>query len=425
MSDLRTPTAARPADQANGELLTRVQRLRLDNQLGQRSGGGGGASWLPWVLCVLLAVTWAGVAIRSYRNAPDEAAPVAAAPAGGSAADGSSAQTVESGTIQLEVKGYLVPAQQIAVSPIDVGGRIVELNVVEGKRYEKGEVLARIESQSYDAARDEAAAMLASAVQRRDAAQQRLADLQGDENPPPGSVRDLEIKQLEAQIREADAQQQKAQDEVTRLEQVARARSGREWVQAQIDVAAAAARKAKLETDLTLLKKGARPERIKAAEAEVSAAEADVKAAEARLTQAQWRVDNCTIRAPITGTVLTKKAELGNLVNPMAFGATSGAVCDMADLADLEADLEIPERDIAKLKVGQPCRVRADAFPDRIYQGRLDRIMPIANRAKSIVNVRVKVKLPDGEVPGTYLKPEMGAVVSFLPMQSDEPKPAN
>jgi multidrug resistance efflux pump len=100
----------------------------------------------------------------------------------------------------------------------------------------------------------------------------------------------------------------------------------------------------------------------------------------------------------------------------MAFSASTsggGAVCDMADLADLEVDLEIPEREISKLKVGQPCRVKADAFPDRTYDGVLDRIMPIANRAKSIVNVRVKVKLKD-EKPGTYLKPEMGAVVSFL-----------
>jgi multidrug resistance efflux pump len=141
-----------------------------------------------------------------------------------------------------------------------------------------------------------------------------------------------------------------------------------------------------------------------------------VGAAEARLVQSKWRLDNCVIRAPITGTALSKKAELGNLVNPQAFAGGNGSVCEMADLADLEVELEIPERDIGKLKAGQPCRVRADAFSDRVYAGKLDRIMPIANRAKSIVNVRVKVQLPAGEVPGTYLKPEMGAVVSFLPM---------
>jgi multidrug resistance efflux pump len=426
MSDPRTPTADRPAEPANGELLHRVRQIRLDDQLGRKSGGGGGTSWLPWVLCALLALAWAGVAIRSYRNAPQQDTS-AAAPTGGTAAtpSGSSTPAPEAGAIQVEVKGYLMPARQIAVSPIDVGGRIVELNFVEGGRYEQGFVLAKIDPSSYVAARDEASALLAAARQRQAVAVQRSADLQGNANPPPGSVRELEIKQLEAQIREADAQQRKSQDEVTRLEQLAGARSGREWVQAQIDVSAAVARRVKLETDLTLLKKGARPEKLKAAEAELAATEADVMAAEARLTQAQWRVDNCTIKAPITGTVLSKKAELGNLANPMAFSASTsggGAVCDLADLSDLEADLEIPEREISKLKVGQPCRIRADAYSDRVYEGRLDRIMPIANRAKSIVNVRVKVKLPAGEIPGTYLKPEMGAVVSFLPMTEAEKK---
>ena len=128
--------------------------------------------------------------------------------------------------------------------------------------------------------------------------------------------------------------------------------------------------------------------------------------------QAQWRFDNCTIRAPISGTVLSKAAEVGKLVNPMAFSG-GGAICDMADLSDLEVELEIPEKDIVKLKVGLPCTVRADAYSDKTYQGRLDRIMPIANRAKNIVLARVKVTLPAGEIPGTFLKPEMRAVVSF------------
>jgi multidrug resistance efflux pump len=425
MSDTRTPAAPQSAE-ANGELLGRVQQIRLDNQLGRQSGRGGGASWLPWVLCVLLALAWAGVAVRSYKNAPkDDSSAGQSGSAGQGGSGGSSAPATEAGTVQVEVKGYLTPARQIAVSPIDVGGRVVELNIVEGQRCEKDFVLARLDPASYLAARDESVAMLAMSRERRDGARQRLADLQGIENPPPGSVRDLEIKQLEAQIREAEAQREKSQDEVTRLERVPGARSGREWVQAQLDLSGAVARKAKLETDLTLLKKGARPEKLKAAEAELAAAEADIKASEARLAQAQWRLDNCTIKAPITGTVLSKKAEIGNLANPMAFSASTsggGAICDLADLADLEVDLKVAEREIGKLKVGQPCRIKSDAYPDRPYTGRLDRIMPIANRADNTVNVRVKVKLADGEVPGTYLKPEMGAVVSFLPMTEAEKK---
>src|SRR5262249_13464581 len=129
--------------------------------------------------------------------------------------------------------------------------------------------------------------------------------------------------------------------------------------------------------------------------------------------KALWRLDNCTIRAPVSGTILTKKAELGNLVNPLAFNASSGTVCEIADLSDLEVELDITERDVPKVIKGMPCRIRAEAFPDRVYGGKVDRLMPIANRAKGALPVRVKVTVPKNE-EGVYLRPEMGAVVAFL-----------
>jgi multidrug resistance efflux pump len=411
MSDTRTGSA-RPADHANGELRNRVQQLRLDNQLGAKTGSGG-ASWLPWTLCAFLALTWAGVAVRSYRAAPHDSAAVAeptTSPGTKTTASAATASpTTEAGTIQLEVKGYLVPAQQIAVSPIDVGGRLIELNFVEGTRYPEGYVLAKIDAQSYEAARNESAAMLVAAKQRREAAEQKLAEMT--------NIRTAEIEQVKAQIAEADALKVLAEADYTRLMNSPTSRQERD--KALADRRTTVARLDKLRADLEILERG-RPAKIEAAKADVDAAKADVKAAEARLAQAEWRVKNCTIKAPITGTVLSKKAEMGNLVNPMAFSASTsggGAVCDMANLADLEADVKIPERDISKLKVGQPCRIRTDAYPNHVYDGRLDRIMPIANRSDNTVIVRVKVKLPDGEEPGTYLKPEMGAVVSFLHMR--------
>lgn len=416
------PTAtARPAPAVNGELVHRVQQLRLDNQVGAgaKAARGGGASWLPWVLCALLAFAWAGYAIRGYRNAPPAPAGEPAAPAAATTASmtSSTAAAVVPGTIQLEVKGYLVPAQQIAVSPIDVGGRVVELNVVEGKLFKKGDVLARLEDTAYKAQVAEAQASLASAVKRLDATKMRLHALL------PESVRQVEKIQVEAELREAEAQRDRVQDQVDRLTRLGGgAASEQELRQSRFDLLGAAARVGRLKASLEILNEGPRKEQVAAAEADVRAAEAEVKVGEARLVQAQWRLSNCVITAPIDGTVLTKRAELGNLVNPMAFSASTsggGAVCDMANLADLEVDLEIPERDIGKVVVGQRCRIKADAYADRVYAGRLDRIMPIANRAKSIVNVRVKITLPAGEVPGTYLKPEMGAVVSFL---ADEKK---
>src|SRR5262249_8373972 len=126
----------------------------------------------------------------------------------------------------------------------------------------------------------------------------------------------------------------------------------------------------------------------------------------------QWRLDNCVVRAPVTGTILTKKAEEGNIVNPVAFNI-SASLCEMADLSDLEVDLNIQERDIANVFKGQKCKLRPEAFPKREYDGFVSRLMPIADRAKGAVPVRVKVLVPREE-EGKFLKPEMSVTVSFF-----------
>ena len=94
-------------------------------------------------------------------------------------------------------------------------------------------------------------------------------------------------------------------------------------------------------------------------------------------------------------------------------GGVSTNLCDIADLRRLEVDLEVNERDIAKVRLDQICRIKPDAFPDRTYEGYVERMMPIANRAKSVVPVRIKVGPRDDETQGQYLKPEMGVTVTF------------
>ena len=144
----------------------------------------------------------------------------------------------------------------------------------------------------------------------------------------------------------------------------------------------------------------------------VAAAEAEVREAEADLVKARWRLDNCKIRAPIDGTILKKNAEEGNLVNPIAMNG-SYSLCDLADLSDLEVELTIEERNISKVIPGQKCKVRTDAYPERVYEGVVSRLMPIADRNKAAIPVRVKVTVPREE-EGIYLKPDMTAMVSFL-----------
>jgi HlyD family secretion protein len=418
---------------ANGEMLNRVQALRLDGaNAAVKATSGGGASWLPWVLSLFLAVTWAGIGIKEYKGAGTIRQSFTRAPAGGTpnpsptpapgggAASASAGPAVAPGSVVVAQKGVLIPTQQIAVSPIEVQGRLVELNVVEGKLFKKGDILAKIDDVSYRAQFAESEAMTAGTKMRLEMARQRLAELD------PKSVRPVELEQAKAQLDETKAAQQRAKEELDRLTTVVKSGGGglstRELQQAEADVRTADARVSQMQSALTILTEGPRKERLRAAEAEILAAEADYRASQARLTQAKWRLDNCVITAPIDGTVLSKKAELGNLVNPLAFAATSGSVCDIANLAEMEVDMDIPERDIEKVFPGQRAKVVPDAFKTREYAAVVDRIMPIADDSKSVIKIRVKVMLPPGEVPGTFLKPKMSVVASlFAPDEKKNP----
>jgi multidrug resistance efflux pump len=388
--------------ESSATLRDRVESLRLPSEVDDPRRASR-SSWLPWALCLLLAAGTASLAWRVYTGrVTGEKAPAGttAAPAAASAAP--SQQPVQSGqppgapvaagALVLESKGYIIPAHLISVSPIEVGGRITDLFVEEGKRFRKGDILAVLDRTGYEQEALEATGMLR-------AAEARAAELTEKEQ-----IRD--VQKATADLREAESKVRQAKLDYERnlnLPDAAQAKSDKE--RAEMEFRAAEQRAASLRSSLEMIS-----DRLKAKQA---AALADVVSANARLDKAKWRLDNCTIRAPIHGTILTKKAELGNLVNPLAFGATSGLVCEMADLADLEVELDITERDVSKIQKGMPCRIRAEAYPDRVYEGYVDRLMPTANRAKGAVPVRVKIKVAKEE-EGVYLKPEMGAVVAFL-----------
>jgi multidrug resistance efflux pump len=380
---------------ANGAptLTDRVKELRLAGKLDVPKVAGG-TNWLPWLLCVLLAVGWAGFGIKWYRGSPaktNEPPPdsAAASPGGNSAARGETSDD----TVALEVKGYLIPTQSIAISPIDVAGRVVELNIEEGMRFKKGDVLAKIDSTPY-------AAQLAEAKANMLAAKARWVETKVGSRPE-------EIDQALAEVEDAKAQLEQYRREWARFQaQKTLSITAHDYEQAEAAYLTAKKRVDAKQKAFDLVKLGPRQERKDAAEAEF-------EAAEARLKQAEWKLENCTIRSPVTGVILTKKAEMGSLINPVV-GGVSTNLCDIANLRKLEVDLEVNERDISRVKLDQACRIRADAYPTRDYEGYVERMMPTANRAKSIVPVRIKVVPRDDETQGQYLKPEMGVTVTFL-----------
>lgn len=399
---------------ANGSGLAtiseRVKGLRLsESRAPSRSGGAG--SWIPWLLCLLMAFTWASFAIRAYRSgglaavvgnvpAPTTAAPNVTAPS----AERPKVAPMESapGEMVLTVKGTVLAAHQIQVSPIEVSGRIEELYIEEGKSFKKGQPLARLDQTPFKADLKEAEAALGMA-------KARLAELK---NSLP-----LEIEQAKAQLDEAIALREQYKRDFERYQKLGRNAAEREYDQARFSYETQVARVKQMEAALKLAE-GPRQQRI-------ASAEAEVMQAQARFDRAQWRLNNTIIVAPVDGVILTKRAEIGNLVNALAMNAALNAgICDMADLTDLEVDLEVQERDIRKVFVGQDCAVVADAYPEWRYHGRVDRIMPIANSSKAIIPVRVKVRVPRKE-EGLRLRPQMGAVVSFYnrqaPPETDTP----
>jgi HlyD family secretion protein len=380
---------------ANGPptLKDRVKELQLGDQLGKGTGKGSSTTWLPWMLCILMAIAWGGFGIHYYRSGGAESGK--GDPNAGKAK--AVAPVIGAGEIVLESKGYLIPSHSIPISPIDVAGRVITLNIEEGKKFRKDDVLAVIDSTRYKAEVAEAKAQV-------EASKSRLAELTG--------ALVYEKQQAEAELAEAKAQL--AKDEL-------------EYQTAQSTLSGAVA---KLEIGLLRKKMDATKEHLRVMEIKneltksasreqrITAAQHDKLAAEARLQRAQWSLDNCTIKAPVTGVILTKKAEEGSLINPVV-GGVSTSLCEIADLRMLEVDLEIQERDIAKIDDDMLCEVRPDAYADKKYAGFVSRQMPIANRARGIVQVRVRVIVPFDEPQGRFLKPEMGVSVVFINSKID------
>jgi HlyD family secretion protein len=144
----------------------------------------------------------------------------------------------------------------------------------------------------------------------------------------------------------------------------------------------------------------------------VDAAKAVITEIEGQLALAKAYLDWTVIRSPIDGVVLEKLAEPGELVTPQSFGGTRGpstAVLAVADLQDLQVEIDLNESDLAKITLGQRCQVSPEAYPDKHYEGVVAEISPEANRQKGTLQIKVQIKQPD-----RYLTPELSAKVEFL-----------
>ncbi|HAB16822.1 MAG TPA: efflux RND transporter periplasmic adaptor subunit [Verrucomicrobiota bacterium] len=150
----------------------------------------------------------------------------------------------------------------------------------------------------------------------------------------------------------------------------------------------------------------------------LASAEAQVRQLEGSRQVIQTWLDWCVIKSPVNGVVLEKLAEANELVTPQNFGGTRGpstSLLAVADLNDLQVEIDVNEQELAKISLGQRCRVRPEAFLDRIYEGVVAEIAPEASRQKGTLQVKVQIKNPD-----RYLTPELSAKVDFYPIAFGE-----
>jgi RND family efflux transporter MFP subunit len=149
---------------------------------------------------------------------------------------------------------------------------------------------------------------------------------------------------------------------------------------------------------------------VDAAEARFKRVIATINSSEAAVNATEVALENTRIRAPFDGTVLTKNADVGEMVAPFGAATNSkGAVVTMADMSSLQVEADVSESNITRVKVGQPCEITLDAYPEKRYAGTVHKIVPTADRAKATVLTKVAFRERDEKV-----LPEMSAKVNFL-----------
>lgn len=153
---------------------------------------------------------------------------------------------------------------------------------------------------------------------------------------------------------------------------------------------------------------------VEAATAEYYRAAAAVEANIAGVRMAQVEMDNTYIRAPFDGTVLSKHADVGEMVAPFASASSSrGAVVTLADMSSLEVEADVSESNIHKVNPGSPCEIVLDAYSTITYPGYVKKIVPTADRSRATVLTKIAFSEIDDRV-----LPEMSARVNFLPAES-------
>lgn len=263
----------------------------------------------------------------------------------------------------LNASGYVVAQRKAAVAS-KVTGRLVSLFIEEGSHVKAGQMIAKLESLDVAAFKDQAEANLKASR--------------------------YNLEQAKAELHDATLAFNRHKDLLSKGF-VSRA---------EYDSSEA---------------------RYKKTTAAVEASEASVKAATAALQGAKASLEYTLIRAPFDAVVLTKNADIGDIVTPLGAAANAkAAVVTIADMNSLQVEVDVSESNLQMVKIGQPCEIQLDALPGSRFRGVVHMIVPTADRTKATVMVKIRFLDKDRNI-----LPEMSTKVAFLSreVKSDEQKP--
>lgn len=297
-----------------------------------------------------------------------------------------------SSPVQLHANGYIVPEHEIEVAS-KIAGRVQWIGVEKGDRVRRGQILVRLDD-------TEARAQLQQAQANLVAAEAKLAELKAGSRPQ-------EVGEARAAFQQAQADASNQDIALRRTTELYRSgiASRAQYDDAVNQAKMAHARLDSARQNLSMVEIGPRTE-------EITLARAQVDQARAAVTYQQSLLDATVIRAPISGTVLERDIERGEMISTMNFGGSSGikpSAVTLADLRNVDVQLDISENQIPGVRLHQPALIRLNADSGHTYHGWVREIAPEADRAKATVQVKVRIADPDAA-----LRPEMDTGVDLL-----------
>jgi len=371
-----------------------LQSLRIDRSHRDDSGGEPPVWARRYIAVGISVVVLLGLITLLYRLfafSPAEVEVVRAASEGGADASG----------VVLSASGYIVAHHKINVNS-KVTGRVKWIGVEKGDKVKEGQVLVRLEDDEFRAQYEQAQGAVENA-------RAYYEELQHGSRPE-------EVQQAQHNLDEARATA--ANDKIT-LD-----RTKELYAQGVVSKQSLDDANAKYDADqnrMNSLNQAFAMAKIGPRAEEIARAKGALLQAGGAAGYAKSLLDATVIRAPVSGTILERKVEKGELLTAQfastAEGGPQGSVVALADLNDLQVELDIAQNDFSRLKPAQRGIVTVDAFPALKWEGQIAEMSPEANRQKATVQVKVQIKNPD-----EHLRPDMNATVKFL---ADEDKNAN